>query len=107
MVITDQKFTSAHLATGEEFVAYERVPLSKLDFYDDDDYSQYYDCEIRMIQQRRSWMVMKAVQQIGYSRFMIFKKQWTVRQIRLQIYEMLRPLIENKPMISKKNKTEK
>jgi len=45
-------------------------------------------------------MVFSAVQQIGYSRLHIFRKTWTAKQIRLRIYELVRPLILRIPDFS-------
>lgn len=47
-----------------------------------------------MVQTRSSYFgLFSSVQTIGFSRFHTFKKEWTVKRLRLRIYEILRPLI--------------
>jgi len=62
-----------------------------------------------MIQQKSNWYLMKTLQQIGYSRLMVLKKTMKVKEIRLKIYEFVRPLIQVLPSIKrfKHDKTEK
>jgi hypothetical protein len=35
------------------------------------------------------------IQAVGYSRLHLFRKEWTVKKLRLRIYELMRPLIKN------------
>ena len=105
-MIIDEKFinTQGLEKMGQEIIAYEREPLSIFNLEKDDDASDFHMCEIRMVQNRKSYMLFTQQYQLGYSRMHIFKKSWTVRQIRLRIYELLRPLIQKLPDTSKLTK---
>ena len=84
--------------TGIEYVAYEREPLSIFNLGKDDDPSDFHICEIRMTQQRKSYMgLFSNIQSVGYSRLHLFRKEWTVKQVKLRVYELMRPLIKNPP----------
>lgn len=51
-----------------------------------------------MTQPRKQYMgLISSVSTIGYSRLHLFRKEWTVKQIKLRIYELMRPLIKNIP----------
>ncbi len=78
---------------GQEIVAYGREPLSVFNLEKDDDASDFQICEIRMKQTRKSYWLLSTQQSLGYSRLHIFKKNWTVKMIRLRIFEIIRPLI--------------
>jgi hypothetical protein len=105
-MIIDEKYinTLGIEKMGQEIVAYEREPLSIFNLEKDDDVSDFHVCEIRMVQTRKSYMLFSAQYQLGYSRIHIFKKSWTARQIRLRIYELLRPLIQKLPDTSRLTK---
>lgn len=57
-----------------------------------------------MIQTRKSYMLWTQQHNLGYSRLHIFRRSWTARQLRLRIYELLRPLLQSIPKVSKLNK---
>ena len=46
--------------------------------------------------------LVSSITPVGYSRLHLFRKEWTVKKLRLRIYEILRPLI--KSVIGKKAK---
>jgi hypothetical protein len=60
-----------------------------------------------MVQPRKSYMLWSQLHSVGYSRLHIFRRSWTAKQIRLRIYELLRPLIHNIPKIDKYHKNGK
>jgi hypothetical protein len=79
-----------------ELLAYEREPLKLFECKENDDYSDFYICEIGMIQQRKTYMgLFSHIQNIGYTRLHLLRKEWTVKRIRLRVYELIRPLIKN------------
>jgi len=58
-----------------------------------------------MQQARKSMMgLYSSVTPIGYSRLHLFRKEWTVRKLRLRIYEIMRPLIKTNNKVNKKAK---
>lgn len=49
-----------------------------------------------MTQARKTYMgLFSSVQPVGFSRLHLFRKEWTVKKVRLRIYELVRPLIKN------------
>lgn len=64
---------------GQEVVVYEREPMEMFDLQQGDNTSDFLICEVRMLQQRKQYLFMSSVQQIGYSRMHIFRKSWTAR----------------------------
>ena len=83
---------------GQEIVAYEREPFSLFNFKSTDDVSDFLIIEIRMTQPRKSGWTLgltSTPSPIGYSRLHCFRKDWTVRKLRLRIYEIMRPLVKN------------
>jgi hypothetical protein len=96
-LITEERFvkTQGNDKTGAEIIAYEREPLSLFDLKKTDDCSDFHICELRMVQRRNTYMGLSSEnKQIGYSRLHLFRKEWTVRRLRLKIYEIVRPLIK-------------
>ncbi len=47
---------------------------------------------------------MSHLQSLGYSRLHIFRKSWTAKQLRLRIYEIVRPLMYSMPDIGRTRK---
>lgn len=95
-LIYEEKFlrTQGIDKQGMEIVAYEREPFSIFDLKKDDDCSDFHICEIRMVQPRKSFMgLLSNIQPVGYSRLHLFRKEWTVKKLRMRIYEIVRPLI--------------
>lgn len=95
-LITEERFvkTQGSDRSQGEIVAYEREPLSMFDLKKTDDCSDFHICEVRMIQRRSSYMGLSSEnKQIGYSRLHLFRKEWTVKKLRLKIYEIVRPLL--------------
>jgi hypothetical protein len=45
-------------------------------------------------------MLFNQTQLVGYSRLHVFRKAWTIKQVRLRIYELLRPLVLRIPDFS-------
>lgn len=61
-----------------------------------DDCSDFHICEVRMIQRRSAYLGLSSEnKQIGYSRLHLFRKEWTVKKLRLKIYEIVRPLFKH------------
>ena len=86
-----------------EIVAYEREPLSLFNWKYGENIQDFHVIEMRLIQTRKSYMVLSQTHSLGYSRLHIFRKSWTTHQIRLRIYELLRPLLANIPEVNKFN----
>ena len=76
-------------------MAYEREPLSICNFADGDTAESFLVIEIRMTQLRSKYLGFSSQNvQLGYSRLHVFKKTQTVRDLRLRIYEIVRPLLK-------------
>mmetsp|Transcript_15208 Transcript_15208/g.25742 ORF Transcript_15208/g.25742 Transcript_15208/m.25742 type:complete len:285 (-) Transcript_15208:369-1223(-) len=54
-----------------------------------------------MHQMRSKNLVFNSMQLTGYARVHIFKTSWTIRQVRIRIYEILRPMIKQIPRVNK------
>lgn len=73
--------------------------LKNFDLKKTDDCSDFYICELRFIQKRTSYMGLSTEnKQIGYSRLHLFRKGWTIGKLRVKIFEIVRPLINNKKL---------
>lgn len=58
--------------------------------------------EIRQVQMRKSYMGLSSnLTQVGFSRLHLFKKTQTVRDIRLRLFEIVRPLMGLQPVKSR------
>lgn len=96
-IFTEERFvkTQGNDKQGYEIVAYEREPLSMFNLKKTDDCSDFHICELRMMQRRNTYMGLSSeYKQIGYSRLHLFRKEWTVKMIRMKIYEIVRPLVK-------------
>lgn len=66
-----------------EVVAYEREPYSHFDLSKKHDDGDFFLCELRMVQEKKSYMgLLSSIQQLGYSRLHLFRRHWTVYQIK-------------------------
>ncbi len=50
--------------------------------------------EVKIVQNRRSWLLMSGIQPISYSRLFIFDRKSTVREVKKKIYALFRPIIK-------------
>lgn len=86
-LIDREKFIKSYIERGDEICAYERraLPEKAAD--------NFFLIEVKILQARRSYMVMKSTQQIANSRMFIFDKRWTVRDVKLELFKFFRPLL--------------
>ena len=97
-LISEERFvrTQGLEKKNQEFVAYEREPLKLFDVKKGDGIGDFLICEVRMTQSRRSYMGLYSnIHAVGYSRLHLFRKGWTVKKLRLRIYELMRPMVKN------------
>lgn len=82
-----EKFIKSYVERGDEIAAYERIALPE------GQAEHYFLVEVKLMQSRRSYYLLKGTYQIANSRLFIFDKRKTVRDIKKEIYAFLRPLL--------------
>lgn len=86
---------------GNDIVVYQREPLSIANYKEGDVPDDFIVVEVRLVQMRKSFMGMTSnLANIGFSRLHIFKKSQTVRDVRIRLYEIVRPLLGLKTSVS-------
>jgi len=86
-VLDREKYIKSYVDRGDEICAFERLPLPEGSI------DQYILCEMKILQARRSYYLMKGNQHIANSRLFIFDKRMTVRDVKLEVFTFLKPLI--------------
>lgn len=82
-----EKFIKSFVDRGDEIAAYERIALPE------GQAEHYFLVEVKILQSRRSYYLLKGTYQIANSRLFIFDKRKTVREVKKEIYAFLRPLL--------------
>lgn len=75
-----EKYIKNYVDRGDEIAAFERIPLPE------GQTEHFFLVEIKLLQLRRSYYLLKGTQQFTTSRIFIFEKRKTVREIKLEIF---------------------
>lgn len=89
-LLDKEKFIKSYIEKGDEICAYERITLPP------NTTENFFLLEVKIAQYRRNYLLISGAQQICNSLLLIADRRWTVRQLRLQIFKTLRPLIHQR-----------
>jgi hypothetical protein len=82
-----EKFIKTHIEKGDEICTFERILLPEHQT------EGHFILELKFAQYRRNYLFMSGQQQICTSRLIIANKAWTVRQLKIEIFKLLQPII--------------
>lgn len=86
-LLDKEKFIKSFVERGDEIVAFERPPLPE------NHGDNFFLLELKICQNRRSYLWFSGVQQIATSRLFIMDKRMTARQLKIAIFKFFRPLL--------------
>jgi hypothetical protein len=82
-----EKFIKSVLEKGDEICAFERPVIREV--VDDQ-----FLLEVKIVQNRRSYLLFSGAQPISYSRLFVLDRKNTVREVKKKIFALFRPLIK-------------
>jgi hypothetical protein len=82
-----EKFIKSYVDRGDEVAAYERIALPE------GAGDNFFLVEVKLLQSRRSYYLLKGTQNFANSRLFIFDKRKTVRDVKLELFTFFRALM--------------
>lgn len=89
-MLDKEKFMKSYIERGDEIVAFERIALPE------NSNGRFFLLEVKIVQPRKSYMLFTSIQPIAQSRLFIADKRWTVKQVKLEIFKLFRPLFPSR-----------
>lgn len=89
-LLDKEKFMKTYIERGDEIVAYERIALPESSA------GNHFLLEVKIYQQRKSYLFFNSSQPIAHSKLFIVNKKWTVRKVKFEIFKLFRPLFPSR-----------
>lgn len=97
-IVNDEKFVKNIIDKNKEILAHEREPFHQIGFKSGDAMKDFVLIELKMQILKKNWL-FNSNQTLGYPRLHVFRRTFTIHQILIKIYEIMRPLLKDIPKI--------
>ena len=91
------------MSSDLEILVHEREPFSRIDYRTGDKMKDFVLIEVTLFQMRKNYVLFNYQHQVGFPRLHVFRRSFTSRQLRLQIFRIFRPLLLQIPKLDRFN----